>query len=405
MNDTYTKKSKPLSIEGRLKLYKTLGDKLGAYKVQLDYLFYESKNNPNNYYVWLLRNITFIALDLCVALRACLISKNTYENRYHIKYLLVNIYEAIRAIYNKENDIYSYLNKLKKIDTQVLNKDCYFEIIKKLQLLQSEFDRISDARNSYVHYDENILDTYNHLVDIKSEECATQWCCELLEVLQQIKKLCELNYTFEISKNWAPSYCNLNAMIVQSVHNEISNDENLKETVMSTINDIIKDFDSQVKYLKLVNLLNQDVVAKVYPFINMHMLIQIMRADIAVAVKAFLQSQDSIECMMNLRRIAIVKYEGLSHLLCMWQKLPNFLMDTEEKEWIGKIIRGETGTERNQATHYRYRKKDYISEMYKECNNSMNQLKILLEVPNLLNVLALLNNKLTDKLKININSW
>ena len=224
-------------------------------------------------------------------------------------------------------------------------------------------------------------------------------------IFQQIKNLCESNSTLSISETWVPSSTDKTAIIVHLVHNEISNNENLKETIMSTISNATKDLDSYVNYLKLVNRINQDLAVKIYPILNIHMLILIMRADIAVAVKAFLQSQDSIECMMTLRRIAIIKHEGLSHLQRMWQKLPNSLIETEEKELIGVIIKGQTGKDRHKATHYRYKRKDYISEMYKECNNSMNQLKILLEVPNLLNVLALLNNKLTDKLKININSW
>ncbi len=400
MKDTNSNKSKSLTIEGRLKLYATLGDNLIAYKVQLDYLFYKSKNNPKNYYIRLFRNITFIALDLCVALRACLISKNKYENRYHIKYLLVNIYEAVRAIYNKENDKYSYLSKLQRIDTQLLNNDSYCNIINKIQLLQSEFACISNARNSYVHYDENVLDTYNHLVDIKSEEYATQWCCELLYVLQYIKNLCESKFTVEISEIMVSPSCDYNAMIVQSIHDKISNDENLKGAIKSTINRAIKDLDAHARYLKLVNLLDLDVAAKVCPFLNIYMLIQILRADIAVAVKAFLQSQDNVESMMNLRRIAIIKYEGLSHLQCMWQKLPNSLVYDKEDEWINTITSGEKKDERNQSTHYRYRGNDYISKMYIECRDSMNHLKILKEIPSLLNVLTSLSNKLKDRLKI-----
>ena len=72
----------------------------------------------------------------------------------------------------------------------------------------------------------------------------------------------------------------------------------------------------------------------------------------------------------------------------------------KEDEWINTITSGEKKDERNQSTHYRYRGNDYISKMYIECRDSMNHLKILKEIPSLLNVLTLLSNKLKDRLKI-----
>ena len=68
MLKTESQKSKLLTTEGRMALYNSLGRNISIYKVQLEYLSKEIEKHPDNYYILLYRNISFIALDLCAAL-------------------------------------------------------------------------------------------------------------------------------------------------------------------------------------------------------------------------------------------------------------------------------------------------------------------------------------------------
>lgn len=389
---------KPLTTEGRMILYNSLGRNISIYKVQLEYLSEEIENHPENYYILLYRNISFIALDLCAALRACLISKNLYERRYHIKYLLVNWYEGYKAVYNHFRDKYSYITKLKKFDKQLESDRCYLEIITKLKSLRSRFENISEARNSYVHYDEDILNTYEYIAQINSEEWPAQLCCDILAIFQLIKTLCEQNIKLQIDETWIPHVINTENVILKSISTKLSSDKSLESTLTETILNIPRDIDTDVKMLKVLNVFKVNETCEVSHILNMHILIQFMRVDLAVTLRAFLQSTDSVEGLLNLRRLEIIKQEGIFRLQSMWDKISDSLKNKLDGEIIRPIMKNIKRQARHRAVHYRFGNEDYISKLYNDCNSIKQQLELLQEMPKLLNSLTLLQNNLTEQI-------
>ena len=400
MLKTAYQKSKLLTTEGRMALYNSLGRNMSVYKVQLDDLSEVIHENPKDHYILLFRNISFIALDLCAALRACLNSQNLYERRYHIKYILVNCYEAFQAVYNHCGDKYSYVNKLEQFDKHLKADRCYLDVVSRLKSLRSRFNDISEARNSYVHYDENILKTYEYILEIDSEKSPVQLCCDVLEVFQLIKILCESNTELQIGEIWIPHVDDLENVILKSIFTKLSTDKCLEDTLTETISNTPIDIDKDVRILKVLNLFSQNIACDVSCLFNMHILIQFIRVDLAVALRAFLQSADSVEGMLNLRRLEIIKQEGVLRLQSMWNKLPSSLKNDLAGEQIIPIMDNVKRQARHHAVHYRFGKDDYVNELYKDCNNMKEQLKLLQEIPTLLNSLTLLHNTLTDKIII-----
>lgn len=398
MLKTESQKSKLLTTEGRMALYNSLGRNMSVYKVQLDYLSEVIDENPKDHYILLFRNISFIALDLCAALRACLNSQNLYERRYHIKYILVNCYEAFQAVYNHCGDKYSYVNKLEQFDKHLKADRCYLDVVTKFKSLRSKFDNISDARNSYVHYDEDILKTYEHIIKIDSEEWPAQLCCDILEIFQLIKTFCEQNTKLQIDETWISHVVHTENFILKGIVTKLSTDKCLEDILAETISNTPRNIDKDVRMLKVLNLFPLNTACDISCLFNMHILIQFIRVDFAVALRAFLQSADSVEGMLNLRRLEIIKQEGVLRLQSMWNKLPSSLKNDLAGEQIIPIMDNVKRQARHHAVHYRFGKDDYVNELYKDCKNMKEQLKLLQEIPTLLNSLTLLHNTLKDKI-------
>ena len=329
-----------------------------------------------------------------------MISKNLYERRYHIKYLLVDWYEAYKAVYNHFRDKYSYITKLEQFDKQLKSDRCYLEIVTKFKSLRSRFDNISDARNSYVHYDEDILKTYEHIIKIDSEEWPAQLCCDILEIFQLIKTFCEQNTKLQIDETWISHVVHTENFILKGIVTKLSTDKCLEDILAETISNTPRNIDKDVRMLKVLNLFPLNTACDISCLFNMHILIQFIRVDLAVALRAFLQSADSVEGMLNLRRLEIIKQEGVLRLQSMWNKLPSSLKNDLAGEQIIPIMDNVKRQARHHAVHYRFGKDDYVNELYKDCNNMKEQLKLLQEIPTLLNSLTLLHNTLTDKIII-----
>ena len=166
--------SKELSPEGRKQLCTKLGLNMLAYGVQADWLFkqLQEKQDANQD---LLFRITIIGMDLCASIRACLRYESSYERRYHIKYLIVNLYEAYSAFYNEAPDDKSYVAKWVKRNPTIRDIDLYVALCKELDDLRAQLhDDIKDSRNSIAHYDEDPIVTAKFILGIDSEEKPTR---------------------------------------------------------------------------------------------------------------------------------------------------------------------------------------------------------------------------------------
>lgn len=110
---------------------------------------------------------------------------------------------------------------------------------------------------------------------------------------------------------------------------------------------------------------------------NASMLIHILRADLAAALMSGLRSEQEFECRLNMRRIKIIRYEGLRQLKGMLTDLSDKAMLRQEIEDALKALDSQ---DRNAAVHYRYNEIDYIPQAYADCTNPLETLIDLLNI-------------------------
>lgn len=388
--------SQELSKEGRKQLCATLGLNMLAYRVQADWLFarLQEKQDANQD---LLFRITIISMDLCASIRASLRYENSYERRYHIKYLIVNLYEAYSAFYNKASDEKSYIAKWVKRNPTVKDDEEYVTLCKELDNLKERLhDDIKDSRNSYAHYDDDPIVTAKFILGINSEEKPTQWCCDLLKVFEIMKKVCEKRHKFVIDASVQP--ISLETIIVGLVRKQLRSNKDLIECVKEVSGTTEKDLREDICSFEFIKKYGDNSQEIVLLLMRIHVLIQIMRADLASAVKACIYSDSDMECVMHIRRLTIIRQEGIGHLQDLWSQMPETLIDKEDNAHIEAIKNEILNGERNKSLHYRYRSSDYTKFCYAYCSNSLNMINGLMDVPPLLNELTALEQSLTRKL-------
>lgn len=396
MEEETSKSSQELSKEGRKQLCATLGLNMLAYRVQADWLFarLQEKQDANKDVLF---RITIISMDLCASIRASLRYENSYERRYHIKYLIVNLYEAYSAFYNKASDEKSYIAKWAKRNPTIKDDEEYVALCKELDNLKERLhDDIKDSRNSYAHYDDDPIVTAKFVSGINSEEKPTQWCCDLLKVFEMMKKVCEKRHKFVIGASVQP--VSLETIIVGLVRKQLRSNKDLIECVKEVSGTAEKDLREDICSYEFVKKYGDNSQEIVLLLMRIHVLIQIMRADLASAVKACIYSDSDMECVMYIRRLTIIRQEGIGHLQDLWSQMPETLIDKEDNAHIEAIKNEILNGERNKLLHYRYRSSDYTKFCYVYCSNSLNMINGLMDVLPLLNELTALEQSLTRKL-------
>ncbi len=389
--------SKELSPEGRKQLCATLGLNMLAYRVQADWLFnqLQEKKDAN---LDVLFRITIISMDLCASIRACLRYESSYERRYHIKYLIVNLYEAYCAFYNEASDGKSYIAKWERRNLSVKDYEVYVALCKELEGLRVQLhDNIKDSRNSFAHFDDDPIDTAKFILGIDSEEKPTRWCCDLLKVFEMMKKVCEKRHKFVIDASVPP--ISLETIIVGLVRNQLRSNKNLIgciKVVAEKAEKHLRKYICSFEFIKKFGDNNQEIVLLL---MRIHVLIQIMRADLASAVKACLYADSDMECVMQIRRLVIIRQEGVGHLQDLWNQLPEALVDKEDNEHLNAIQNEVVNRERNKLLHYRYKSSDYTKFCYAYCSQSLNLVNGLMDVIPLLNEINALEWSLTRKLQ------
>lgn len=388
--------SKELSEEGRRQLCSKLGLNMLVYRTQADWLFKQLEESQDSNLDLLFR-ITIISMDLCASIRACLRFGNPYERRYHIKYLIVNLYEAYSAFYNEALDEKSYIAKWVKRNPSVKEDEVYVALCKELDNLKERLhEDIKDSRNSFAHYDDDPIETAKFILGIDSEEKPTRWCCDLLKVFEMMKKVCEKRHKFVIGASVQP--ISLETIIVGLVRKQLRSNKDLIECVKEESGTAEKDLREDICSYEFIKKYGDNSQEIVLLLMRIHVLIQIMRADLASAVMACIYSDSDMECVMHIRRLTIIRQEGIGHLQDLWSQMPETLIDKEDNAHIEAIKNEILNGERNKLLHYRYRSSDYTKFCYAYCSNSLNVISGLMDAPPLLNVLNELEWSLMQKL-------
>ncbi len=389
--------SKELTQEGREQLCASLGLNMFAYRVQADWLFarLQEKQDANQD---LLFRITIISMDLCASIRACLRYESSYERRYHIKYLIVNLYEAYSAFYNEAMDEKSYVAKWVKRNPIIKEDEVYVALCKELEGLRMQLhDSIKDSRNSFVHYDDDPIDTAKFILGTDSEEKPTRWCCDLLKVFEMMKKVCEGQHKFVVDALAQP--ISFETILVGLVRNQLRNNGKLIECLKEVSSEAENSLRGSLRDFEFFEKLGGEKGEIVLLLMRIHVLIQIMRADLASSVKACIYADSDMECVMQIRRLVIIRQEGVGHLQDLWNQLPETLVDKEDNEHLNAIQNEVVNGERNKLLHYRYKSSDYTKFCYAYFSQSLNLVNGLMDVTPLLNEINALEWSLTRKLQ------
>lgn len=385
-------KSHAMSEEGRLEFYNNLGHNLRVHAEQLAWCHQVCAQNPENMCMLTIFRLSYIYTDLSSSIRACLSTKDDYERYYQIKYLWVNLHEAYKAIYNNASDGDSYLAQFLAAYPEARRTQEYIAAVENLELLWKIIMKdLRLPRNSYSHFDKDVCKTINFLSDINSEEAPAHYSSEILEIILLLTQVCRQFIPLGTHVPKEP----MQKHILEPAIEHLRALMRRKEKLITAMNGVFACALKEIKRGKCICTL-QDLVprtkqmrsAKVW---NAGMLIHILRADMAAALMSGLRSEQELECRLNMRRMKIIRYEGLSQMSEMLKDLP-------EKEALRKEIDGIVHTldsqYRNAAVHYRYGKIDYIPMAYADSTNPLETLIDLLDIESFLKQLNRIRNAL-----------
>ena len=370
--------SPAMTEKRRQEFYNNQRDNLRGYSEQLAWCNQVCAQNPDNMCMRTIFRLMYIGADLCASVRACVSATNEYEKRYQIKYLWVNLHEAYKAIYNNATDDDSYLAQFTAAYPAALQTAEYREAIVKLELLwKTIVEDLHSSRNSYSHFDKDVCKTIGFLNDINSEEAPAHYCSKMLEIILLLTQMCRKFISFGIQVPQKPMQKHILEPAIGNLRDLMKG----KDKLITTMYGVFFTAAKEMKRGKCICTLRDFVPgakqmrsAKVW---NAGMLIQILRADLAAALMSGLRSEQEFECRLNMRRIKIIRYEGLRQLKEMLKDLPNMEALRQEIEDIWKTLDTQ---DRNASIHYRYNEIDYIPKAYADCTNPLETLIDLLDI-------------------------
>lgn len=369
----------PISSERRQQLYDSLGKTLAGYEKQLRFSFSHSFENDC---LCFLRRISFIGADLCVAIRAELLCQEVYARRFYLKRLWINIVEAYRALYSTESDEQSYISLFTKAYPSCVDLETMSLCIEKLQGIGKRISDVVEKRNSFAHYDRDVWKTIDHLKWIDSEEFPAQLCCDLLKIFDMLLKIGRAFLPQSISELeiCEPIY---GMSLSNEVRVQLSHREDLLRMLDRVSCSVVKSIDNNVRAKNFMTTFGKmDVI----PLINANTMIQLIRADLACALKACLLSDTQLESMSNLRMSVVSAYEGCRKLVTIYPSAKSVLSTIDS-------------CSRNINVHYRYKSEDYIPKMYQSYYD-FSGIEKFLRIKDSLNDLNWLQEQLTKDLRM-----
>ena len=379
----YHSNSPAMTPERRLELYDSLGRNLQGYAAQLEWCHKVCEQYPDDVCMRTIFRLSYIGTDLCSSIRACLLAKDEYERRYQVKYLWVNLYEAYKAIYNNDDDTNSYVAQFTVAYPEVISTSDYVQAVNKLKSLKQAIrDDIHAPRNSFSHYDTNVCKTINFLYEINSEEAPAHYCAELLEILQLLMRMCRRFLPVGMKVPVEEKHVNVEILVVEMVRTRLSSDERL----LATMHEVILSASKKMRLGRMICAFRDSCACEkqqIYAW-DVCMLIEILRADLAAALLSGLRSDYDFECRLNMRRIRIIQYEGLSRISEMLGKLKG--TESVRRE-ILDICETLNAQQRHAAVHYRYGETDYIPGAYEDSIRANETIRDLIDVVPFLNQL------------------
>ena len=347
-------------------------------------------------------NVRFILVDLESSFRALINAESAIEKRFHLVNIRADIHESYKLLYgngkSRQSTVWSKIgNELQIIQKSGSNESeeqlrMEYDAITPflIQLKTSEQDK--DNRNLTYHYDDNLLEVYQNILEATDEEemcrrlipffdslLAVLVFCDHIELIEKSKgyvlPMVEVHNDFRLSiqKLFAKALgTNLRLQLVTKRFLEnVSQIDAMARTTkkLICIQEFAKTNCSLIDFPEAENMVKMS---------QTHLLIQLMLVNIASDLNAYFNSGSEPEYAFILRRLIITRFAVLSHLFgycgverenSLWSSIckmiPNdyaaYISESKRIQFeLEQLIEPADKKVRNLYTHLMNRKKNNV---------------------------------------------
>ena len=297
--------------------------------------------------------IQFALLELTCVAKALLNTKHPYAKRYHNKNLKAYSSECYKMLYHfgkaRKHSIWSkFEGTIAAIgDTELTER--YKDITKQLATFgDTQIDK--PLRDITMHYDEDMLAVYDKTVALKSEDAAAKYYCDFNDILRQMLQLAT-DVVVRLDEPAEPATMKLSTDLLDNGRcSELQNNQKLRDDIDVVIVQGPKEMDATASLKRRLEhtLANMKIIVERLPKdqaeslldelripidqCNTQMLLRQTFMDIAVVCEAFLNSTNTMEACLNLRRLVI-------HEAAMMDLLYGYEEETRDKKQWTEIKR------------------------------------------------------------------
>lgn len=295
-------------------------------------------------------DIRFVIVELLTSLRACLNGSFTYEKCYHIKNLEGIRVEGYRMLcgagdektYTILTRIGDELRRLEQITFDSTYKKAYKELVSMYGYVSNLLDTVKTtysekkSRNITYHYDDDLYKVYQQLIVVKNKGeddpiksiwpwlgalIGTQVFCDSIEQVENVQDISRPIKKSELG--WNLSF---KLQIYKKFANELKSNGSLDELFGEILGDVER-FDWAAKhksnFKSLESLLKQKFtdwnkpkkIQDIDDLLNVYLLVEMLFADLASVMRAYMNAGSDTEYVLMYRRIDISKVSALGHLV------------------------------------------------------------------------------------------
>lgn len=292
--------------------------------------------------------IQFALLELTCVAKALLNTKHPYAKRYHNKNLKAYGSECYKMLYHfgkaRKHSIWSKFEGTVAAlgDTELTER--YKNITKQLTTFgDTQIDK--PLRDITMHYDVDMLAVYDKTVALKSEEIAAKYYCDINDILRQMLQLA-IDVADRLDGPTKRATIKISISLLDNGRcSEFQDNPKLRDAIEMVIAQGPKELDETATLKKSLErtLAKMKIIAKQLPkdeaeslldelripidLCNTQMLLRQTFMDLSVVCEAFLNSTNTMEAGLNLRRLVI-------HEAAMMDLLYGYEEDTrDKKQW------------------------------------------------------------------------
>ena len=283
-------------------------------------------------------NVRFILVDLESSFRALMNAGSAVEKRLHLINIRADIYESYKLLYgygkSRQHTAWSKIGgELQALQESSAEK-AYGQLKKEYDAITPLLVRIKtsirdkDNRNLTYHYDGNLLNVYQNILEATDEEGMCRRIIPIFASLLAVLIFCDHVELVEKSKGYVlpkTAVRDDHKLTIQKLFAKALGSNVHMKLITKRFLDNASQIDTLARTTKsLVNI--QEYAKNNCPLIDFpeagnmvkmsqtHLLIQIMLVNIASDINAYLNSGSEPEFAFIMRRLAITRYAVLSQL-------------------------------------------------------------------------------------------